>query len=118
VRAEFAARLEGKLVAASDVMALTTSFERRNDGTASVLVGPNFRLNDHAPTGVAQKLYVNAAALLGGDFEGRYRDDLVFFTQGDQGRTRALSNSMPGQAAHSPPANSWAAPNAVDVTKP
>jgi hypothetical protein len=110
VRSDLRPLVEGKLISVDEA----NRFNLESDGRSTrstALLGRIFRLDQLVPRGPTidpRNLYVNADALLGGDWGSRYRD-LVFFTTSTDGTVARLAD-RPGTVAHLPTANSWATP--------
>ena len=110
IRDRAAAGLKGKLVSVDDAIAFNLG--PANETVQTVSLGSLFRMDQHVPRGAAldpRALYVSVDALLGGELNSRYRDDMVFFTAGADGRVSRVTDT-PGMNGHLPSANSWAAP--------
>jgi hypothetical protein len=113
IRDKAAAGLKGKLISVDD--AIEFNLGPANETVPTALLGSLFRMDQQAPRGAGldpRKLYVSVEALLGGELNSRYRDDLVFFTAGADGRVSRVTDT-PGMSGHLPSANSWAAPYAL-----
>lgn len=113
IRDRHAATLKGKLLSVDDAMAFNLDADNKTAQTMSL--GSLFRMDQHPPRAPAldpRQLYVSLDALLSGPREERYRDDLVFFTLGADGRVARVQDA-PGMVGHLPSANSWAAPYAL-----
>jgi hypothetical protein len=110
IRDEAAAGLKGKLVSVDD--AIRFNLGRANETVPTVSLGTLFRMDQQVPRGAGldpRALYVSVDALLRGEPNSRYRDELVFFTAGADGRVSRVTDT-PGMSGHLPSANSWAAP--------
>ncbi len=110
IRDTAAAALKGKLVSVDDAIALNLG--PANETVQTVSLGSLFRLDQFVPRGAnldPRSLYVSVDALLGGELSSRYRDSLVFFTAGADGRVARVTDT-PGTSGHLPSANSWATP--------